>query len=434
MSLQAEQTLIKLLVDTDSITILAREGLHPELLPTPELREVMSWALAYRTESGKAPTVAALTDRFSEDFFRDAEIEWDEDEPVEESIEWAMTKLHSDYVRKQGQIFSRELATAISEASDEERVDALAVKAAELAAIVQTVAPRRGMADVREAGARMLEEYRITAERGGAPHGLLFGMDQIDEYTGGIRDGELAMVAAPTKVGKSFVLDFTAVTEWENERVTALFTLENSIEMTMRRLACRALHVSLDGLEKGSLDAEDTEKVEWWVHDVLTASEVPLHIINPPPSMRTPQAMMQQAISLSADSLIVDQLTFMEAVRPSSREGQPERVGRIMHDMKALISTGRHQIPCLMAHQVKRDGKSASDKTGKLQAEDMANSSEVERTVDWLFGLYQSHDQKMVHRLEWQTLAARRASTTRHFECLWELDNGRIVPGKSWDV
>lgn len=224
----------------------------------------------------------------------------------------------------------------------------------------------------------------------------------------------------------SFALDYGAKTSWENERIGCLFTLENSIDMTVQRLGCMVLHIPLDDLMHGMLDPEDADKLRWWCNDVLPKSDVPLHIFNPPPSMRTPQAMVQQARAVGCEDLFLDQLTFMEAIKATSREGQPERVGRMLHDTKALISTGRHPMSCLMAHQLSREGIEQAEKTGRVSANKGANTSEVERTVDWLFGLNWSEMQRIAGRMGLQTLAARRAKELKDFELLWAVNTGHF--------
>jgi len=116
----------------------------------------------------------------------------------------------------------------------------------------------------------------------------------------------------------------------------------------------------------------------------------------------------------------------MEAVKGRSRERQDESVGRMLHDTKTLISTGRNQMPCLMAHQLNRDGIEIAEKTGRVSANKGANSSETERTVDWQFGMFASAEQRAIHLMELQTLATRRAADMRNFELQWLIDTGNI--------
>src|SRR5690606_40673143 len=66
----------------------------------------------------------------------------------------------------------------------------------------------------------------------------------------------------------------------------------------------------------------------------------------------------------------------------------------------------------LLAHQINREGVKAADKTGYLEMYMLAESSEVERTADWVFGLYRSHDERIAELAKLQVLAARREDIT----------------------
>ena len=63
--------------------------------------------------------------------------------------------------------------------------------------------------------------------------------------------------------------------------------------------------------------------------------------------------------------LIIDQLTFIEP--PDERAAPHIQIRDITHDLKTLISTGRDKMPCLLAHQINREGVKAADKVGYLE-------------------------------------------------------------------
>lgn len=424
MSIRAEHVLIRLLIDLPSLAYLAAEGLNTELLPTAELHDVLNYALAYYTQSGRAPTDDVLRERFG-DRLNDNDI--DIDDPPNETVEWAIVELTSSFIKRRTKNFATDLGAAIMEATPEEQPDVLAQKLAELSDINQAVTPRRTQVDLRESGDAILREYQQAAETDGEPRGLRFGLEQIDRYTHGIHPGELAVLAAPTKTGKSWLAAWIAYCEWKAGRRAGLFTLENSIEMTRLRIGCIALHLPIDQLMRGTLPPEDLATLESWVNDELVKSETPLRIFHPSPAMRTAQAIMQQATAVGCESLLIDQLTFMEVTRnPYQRtEKQTEEVGRIMHDLKSLISTGRHPIPCLLVHQINREGTRRVQASGRLDMSDLANSSEVERTADWVFGLYATRVEHVVSRMALQTLASRRVKP-KDFDLIWRIDVGRI--------
>ena len=75
-----------------------------------------------------------------------------------------------------------------------------------------------------------------------------------------------------------------------------------------------------------------------------------------------------------------------------------------------------------MAHQIHRDGVKAARKNGYHWMEDLAEGSEVERTADWVFSLYQSHDARIVNQVLCQVLAARRADI-KNWDMAWDVEN-----------
>jgi hypothetical protein len=98
----------------------------------------------------------------------------------------------------------------------------------------------------------------------------------------------------------------------------------------------------------------------------------------------------------------------------------------MMHTLKAMVSTGRDRLPVLLAHQATREGLKLAQKLGRLELWHLAESSEVEKTADWVFALYQSQDQRKARLALLQTLAARREDL-KHFLLQWEINTGTVI-------
>jgi replicative DNA helicase len=422
MSLLGESTLIGLLPDTESIEFIAREGILLDVIPTEQLRPVVTWALDYYATSAKAPTTGVLKERWGEVL---ADHNIDVDAEPEEAIEWAVDDLNASYVRNKAGNFSRRLATDITAASPEERLAVLAEFSSELSALVMDLQPRSTQVDMRTSADRILTNYDAAAANQGRITGLGFGLPLVDQHTGGIHPGEICVVAAPAKMGKSWFMDFVAYQHWLAGGRPALFTLENSIEMTEMRIACIATNVSITEMQAGSLEPEDYDRLRAWVNDVLRTAPNPLFIFNPITANRTPHAIVQAARANGADAIILDQLTFMENTVRKRDQSRSYELRDIMHDLKGLVGTGRNPLPVLMAHQIKREGIKAAEKTGRLSMTDMADSAEVERSVDFAFGLYASEDEREVNRMELQGLAARRV-ILRSFDLTWNIEIGVV--------
>lgn len=423
MSVRGQTILIQLLSDTESLEYLAREGLDPLAIPNEDLRPVHEYALRYYRASRVAPTPQVLIDQFGADLFADAVIDPAGD--PDETVEWAVRDLKGSYCRNETGKFTRELMTEMTEAANDERPEVVARHAARLSALAMRMQPRTTQVDMRESGIDVLAEYESTVASRGQVSGLAFGVPEIDSYTGGIRDGELAIVAAGAKTGKSLLLDKVAYEEWLRGRVAALFTLENSILMTQMRIACLHLHMSSDALQEGTLPESDVARLREWVEDELVKSDTPLLIFKPDDALRTPQSLVQMAQAYGADSMVVDQLSFLDPAERHASKKRNETYYEITRDLRVMISTGRRQMPCVLAHQINREGVKEAEKTGRVRMWHMADSSDVERIGDWVFGLYGSEDDVMCNVMKWFTLAARRRAL-RHFELEWLPDSANI--------
>lgn len=413
-----------LLTDTDSLEVIAKEGLDPRVLPTEVLRPVVGWALNYYRQSNQAPTPAVMNEHFT-DLLSDYEIDPEGD--VEESIEWAIDDLKGSYVRNESGRFTRRLAQAITDADNTGRVEVLAEFASELAAMTTMLMPRTTQVDLRHQGDDMLDAYAKAVANQGQIIGMSLGFPQMDAYTGGIHDGELAILGGPPKSNKSFFLDYAAYKNWERGRTQALFTLENSIEMTQMRIACMANNIDIRQMESGTLPDEDILRLIHWIDNVLKPSPTPLLIFSPSMVQRTPHAIVQTARAYNADDLIIDQLTFMEDSDPNRNHSRTTELRSILHDLKALISTGRHRLPCLLAHQINREGIKDAQSAGRLKMSHFAESAEVERTADWAFALWQSDDHKEMNRMLWQTLGSRRGALRDFDMVTWDIVHGNIA-------
>lgn len=422
MTARGQQVLIQHLTDRDSLETIASEGLPEEVVPTEELRPVVAFSLDYFHRSGRtrAPSPGVLREEYG-NLLDDHQIDLDS-EPGD-SVEWAIDDLKGTYTHKHVSGFNKRLAAAMAEAETADRMDVVSEYATELVALAMRMANNESRVDFREAIPDRLRAYEDRVLNREVIDGLRFGIREIDDYTRGIKDGELAVLAAGPKTGKSFFVDWVALQEWQAGRAPVLYTLENSVEMTLDRLACLATRVSARAWQHGQCSPEQIDLVRGWIEEVQS-SETPLHIIQPEPGQRTVEAMVRQAQLLEADSLLIDQLTFIEP--EDERAPRHLQIREITHRLKAMISTGRGRMPCLLAHQINREGVKAADKSGMLEMYHLAEGSEVERTADWVFGMYRSDAERAAQHLKFQTLASRR-DDVRNFLLLWNIDIARIL-------
>ncbi len=425
----AEDVVFLSLTDTDALETLVTIGLSMEAITEERMRPVVEWAVEQYFISGRtrAPSRQALLDTWGQ-VIEDARIELLPEDEDADTIEWAIDYLASQCAHYKFQSWMREAGLAMATASVHERLPILANVADQVFTISQSLQPRHMQIEAVEGFERSLQNYEARAAAGHVTRGITFGygMEDIDEHTYGIHPGEVAVLAAGPKTGKSFMVDRVAKEcWWRQELITTLFTLENSVDMTIDRIAC--MHVGVDSrrYQRGLCTPEEVEKVRQFVYDELKSKDRPeFHIIMPEPGKRTMSSMVRQAQMLGSQALFIDQLTFVEHSDPG-RKARNEIIRDQMHDLKTLVSSGKQPIPVMIAHQINRAGMEAARKTGHLMMEHMAEGSEVERTADWVFGLYQSGDARVAGEALLQILAARREDTNA-WNLIWQPANGMV--------
>lgn len=423
MSALGQQVLIQHLSDTESLDALIREGLIPEAVPDERLRATYLFALDYYHQSGrtKAPSPAVF---FAEPLYGTAIEDHgiDIEHEPEESVEWAIDDLKGSWTLAESARFNREFATAMAGSDTPGRVQVLHSAASDLVRMSMVMERADAKVDAREAMEDRVRAYYQRAATRNTHRGMHFGLAPIDAYTYGIHDGEVAVLAAPPKTGKSYFLAWVALQEWRAGRRTTIFTLENSVEMTLDRIACLACSVESRDWQRGMCDDDSVQRVVAWLLE-LAASDVPLWVLQPDIGHRTVEQMVREAQVRETQSLIIDQLSWIEM--PDPKKNKTERIGDSMHTLKALVATARHPMSVLLAHQINREGVEAARKTGHLEMNHLAESAEMERTPDWVFGLYQSVDEQTRGWIKFQTLASRR-EINRHFQLTWTVGSGNV--------
>ena len=430
MSLLGQKTLFGLLVDTESMHTLAMEDLDPLVIPNEELRSIYLWCMNYYHQGGRiaAPTVDVLkttdTPGIPKVSMYDTLIEHEIplDELPDETIEWAIDDLKATYLTRQTQEWMKKASEEITLAVPGERHAVLTQYATELVGLSTRLESRATRVELRETADDIMLEYDARKADNQTFRGMHMGLPLIDDHTNGIHPGELCIVGAGPKTGKSYFLDRVALKEMEVGRTVVLFTLENSIKMTRDRIACLAAEVNPIKFEQGKCTPEEEASVRELVAEWSEPGSS-LHILKPEPHDCTAEQIVLKARLLGADSLLIDQLTFME--HPDHKLARHLQIRDIMHTVKTMISTGKDLIPCMIAHQINRSGMEKARRNGFHRMDDFAEGSEVERTADWACAMYQSDDARKVGRLLFQILAARRRPINQ-WDLQWQVELGLI--------
>jgi hypothetical protein len=327
-------------------------------------------------------------------------------EGVTEETEYLAETLKVQYLANQVQDLVRG-AAKISVSNPAEALKMLRDGSHTLSEAVSTRRLRTNMADTIEA---RRERY---GQREDAPEGLgvPYGLDLLDIHTGGLMPGELAVIGAFAKTGKTMLGLHNAAQIVKQGYRPLVYTLEMSLKECEDRLDCMYSGVSYDRLLHGRLSPSEIVQLHKGQEELKEVGGI--QIERPEEGDRTVTALISRARQYGADWLFIDQLSHMEPGRKV--QTLKEHHGILVKQLKNEISRSGQEIPCLLAAQLRRGDE-------VITMESFANASEIEREVDIALGLHRSGDERLNGVMNLEILGSRRSDNGK-WVLLWELTN-----------
>ena len=229
---------------------------------------------------------------------------------------------------------------------------------------------------------RWLHNMEQLAAGNGPAAGIPTGFHELDELLGGLRGGQLVIVAGRPGMGKtSLGLDFTSNIASTHHPVLVI-SLEMSTDELESRLIAAQAGVSLQALRVGKLSPAAQDKV---THMAGQIASWPIDIYdNARASLTAIRSQARRSVRryghLSA--IVVDYIQLGEAVgRHQNREGE---VAEIARGLKKLAR--EMDVPVIALAQLSRSVEGRADKRPMLS--DLRESGEIENAADTILFLY----------------------------------------------
>lgn len=226
---------------------------------------------------------------------------------------------------------------------------------------------------------KLMEQVDHSQKSPGRVNGLETGYSRLDQSVGGLRGGDLVIVAGRPSMGKTaFTLNIAENVAGAGKQV-AFFSLEMTrIQLTERLVFGRA---EVDSVKAriGKLESNDIRRI-------LGAAEslhaVPLHIDDTSAlsvfQLRSHCRRMKRKGGV--DLIIVDYLQLMRG----SGDSRVQEIGNISRSLKALAK--ELDVPVIALSQLNRSLESRTEKRPTLS--DLRDSGEIEQDADLVWMLY----------------------------------------------
>ncbi|MBM4191703.1 MAG: replicative DNA helicase [Gammaproteobacteria bacterium] len=214
--------------------------------------------------------------------------------------------------------------------------------------------------------------------------GLPTGFDAFDRKTGGLRGGDLVVVAGRPSMGKTTfainMAEYAALKAGVNASV-AIFSMEMPSEQLLTRMLSSIGRVSLGHIRSGQISDDDWPRITGAVGQLSDAKI----FIDETPAL-TPIELRARARRVYRENglnlVIVDYLQLMQV--PGTKENRATEIAEISRGLKTLAK--ELSVPVIALSQLNRGVEQRADK--KPVMSDLRESGAIEQDADMILLIY----------------------------------------------
>lgn len=218
----------------------------------------------------------------------------------------------------------------------------------------------------------------------GGLRGLPTGFDDFDRKTGGLRPGDLVVVAGRPSMGKTtFAVNMAeyAALKGDVRASVAIFSMEMPAEQLMTRMLSSIGRVSLSHIRSGQISDEDWPRISGAAGQL---SEARIFIDETPgltpTELRARSRRVKREYGLNL--IVVDYLQLMQV--PGNKENRATEIAEISRSLKALAK--EIGCPVIALSQLNRGVEQRTDK--KPVMSDLRESGAIEQDADMILLIY----------------------------------------------
>ncbi len=226
-----------------------------------------------------------------------------------------------------------------------------------------------------------IDEWHVNP---GGLRGLPTGFEDFDRKTGGLRPGDLVVVAGRPSMGKTTLavnMAEYAALKGDIKASVAIFSMEMPADQLMTRMLSSIGRVSLAHIRSGQISDDDWPRISGAAGQLSEARI----FIDETPSL-TPTELRARARRVKRehglDLVVVDYLQLMQV--PGNKENRATEIAEISRGLKALAK--ELSCPVIALSQLNRGVEQRSDK--KPVMSDLRESGAIEQDADMILLIY----------------------------------------------
>ena len=243
---------------------------------------------------------------------------------------------------------------------------------------------RQGAVSVKSLLPQVIDQIDQWHSNPDALRGLPTGFTDFDKITGGLRPGDLVIVAGRPSMGKSTLAvnmaEYAAVHQGTRASV-AIFSLEMPAEQVITRMLSSAGGVPLSNLRSGRISDDDWVRITSATNQL---SEAKIFIDETP--ALTPTELRARARRIKREHglnlVLVDYLQLMQV--PGTKENRATEIAEISRGLKVLAK--ELAVPVIALSQLNRAVEQREGK--KPVMSDLRESGSIEQDADMILLIY----------------------------------------------
>ncbi|MBV8740982.1 MAG: replicative DNA helicase [Sinobacteraceae bacterium] len=244
---------------------------------------------------------------------------------------------------------------------------------------------RQGATAVRTLLPSVIDQIDDAYSNPDKMRGLATGFTDFDKMTGGLRPGDLVIVAGRPSMGKTTLAvnmaEYAALHQRESRASVAIFSLEMPSEQVITRMLSSIGGVPLGNLRSGRISDDD------WVRITSATSQLSEAkiFVDETPAL-TPTELRARARRVKRehglDLIVVDYLQLMQV--PGTKENRATEIAEISRGLKVLAK--ELSVPVIALSQLNRAVEQREHK--KPVMSDLRESGSIEQDADMILLIY----------------------------------------------
>lgn len=304
--------------------------------------------------------------------------------PTAANVDYYIAILREKFLLRRMIIVCNSFAGRAYQSQDDDPDALLQELQSEVIEIGQITSPASSLRHVREGISTALESADHAFEHRGTITGVPTGFVDLDRMTGGLKSGQMLIIAARPGNGKSsLVMNIAEHVTLTSKLPVALFTPEMTYDQVCNRLLFSHAGIDHQRLRDGFMKREELQHLG--AAGIRVAS-APLFIDDKAGlTIFEFRARARQAVlSLGAKLIIVD---YLQKMKSTSRRAMASREQEIAEISDGLVNTAKELgVPIIVCSQLSRETERRTD--GRPKLSDLRESGAIEQDAHIVAFIY----------------------------------------------